>query len=357
MKIDDLRNALEGEDYEVLSSNRTMRKILNVKNANCYLRKNGNYYMMFMDDGTKVRFTRDDYMEPEMPECIDMTITTECDAGCDFCYLNCTPDGKHADFNWDLLKQIPEYTEVAINVNDMSHPKLDEFLMFMKAQHVFVNVTINEKHLTRKDSLFGTWTKTDNFDRLVKYKQLDLIKGIGISVDSEIAYLSFVNIIKLGFMFPKSVVVHVIDGIIKPETWNFLVCNQVDVLILGYKSIGRGVFYKNCFGIQIEENINYLKEWIHGYLVDSSNNMLGSLAFDGLALDHLGIKEMLDEETFQEMYAGDEGAYTFYYDAVNDKYAISSITDDYYNRNGKSIKEMFDDIRVPGLGAKEVKNG
>jgi hypothetical protein len=59
---------------------------------------------------------------------IDVTITTKCDGGCGFCYMNCTEKGIHANLNQPWVDTIRPYTEVAINGNDLTHPGLIEFL-------------------------------------------------------------------------------------------------------------------------------------------------------------------------------------------------------------------------------------
>ena len=69
--------------------------------------KNGNEHVVLFDDGTKIRETDDDEFCPEFPENCDMTISTVCDNGCRFCYMNCTPDGQFADFaKYPFLKNM-----------------------------------------------------------------------------------------------------------------------------------------------------------------------------------------------------------------------------------------------------------
>lgn len=47
--------------------------------------KNGNYTVTIYEDGTKVRFTKDDEFYPEFAENCDVKITDKCSIGCAFC--------------------------------------------------------------------------------------------------------------------------------------------------------------------------------------------------------------------------------------------------------------------------------
>ena len=89
---------------------------------------NGNVLVKIdTETGTKIRYTKDDAFMPMFPESIDCTITYKCDGHCNFCYMNCTESGKHANLESDYVKNIfvpslRPYTELAINGNDLSHP-------------------------------------------------------------------------------------------------------------------------------------------------------------------------------------------------------------------------------------------
>lgn len=58
---------------------------------------NGNYTVTLLEDGTKIRYTKDNEFIPEFAENCDVKITDKCDGGCPMCYEGCTPNGKHAD--------------------------------------------------------------------------------------------------------------------------------------------------------------------------------------------------------------------------------------------------------------------
>src|SRR5574344_512752 len=90
---------------------------------------NGNYYVDIFTDGTKIRRNNLDNLTPSFAESCDVTITEKCNGRCPFCYAGCTEDGIHGDIlNKKFIETLPPYTELAINVNDLTHPDLQEFL-------------------------------------------------------------------------------------------------------------------------------------------------------------------------------------------------------------------------------------
>ena len=103
----------------------------------CY--ENGNYTVSFCEnDGTKIRENKLDFFEPAFAENCDVKITDKCDGGCEFCYENCIPNGKHGDIlNHKFLDTLHPYTELAINGNDLSHPDLTIFLAKNEGEESF----------------------------------------------------------------------------------------------------------------------------------------------------------------------------------------------------------------------------
>ena len=85
--------------------------------------KNGNYTVTLMENGTKIRASKDDEFIPAFAENCDVKITDRCDGGCEFCYEGCTKNGKHGDIlNAKFIDTLHPYTELAIHGNDLSHP-------------------------------------------------------------------------------------------------------------------------------------------------------------------------------------------------------------------------------------------
>ena len=48
------------------------------------------------------------------------------------------------------------------------------------------------------------------------------------------------------------------------------------------------------------------------------------VSFDNLAIEQLGVKELLSEEEWNDFYAGDDGTVTYYIDMVKKQFAVSS---------------------------------
>ena len=283
---------------------------------------NGNYHVTLLNDGTKIRYNRLDNLTPAFAESIDCNITERCDGGCGYCYLGCNEDGKHADLNQSFFDTLHRGQELALNGNDLSHPQLKEFLIRMKNQGVICNLTVNQIHLIRC------------IDKIRELVNEELIYGLGVSLvnsaDSRLYYY-----LK---EFPNAVL-HTIDGLLSSENIYNLSDKNIKLLILGYKVLGRGDDYYNKHHDEIENNIEWLKNNIM-YL----KNAFNVISFDNLAIEHLDLKNQVAEDIWKYSYMGDEGSYTFYIDAVNKKFALSSLSPIQYDLKD-SVDEMFNYIR------------
>ena len=194
-----------------------------------------------MDDGTKIRKTDDDYFNPSFAENCDIKITSKCSIGCPFCFEGCTSDGEHGDlFKYKFIETLHPYTEMALNGNDMNHPDLEKFLMFLKEKNIFANITVQQKQFLK------------NYDLIKKYSDGKLIYGIGISYDHYDE--DFIKKVK---EFPNAVL-HTINGIITADDIEKLKGNDLKVLILGYKQLRRGTKYYHNNLPEIIETKRYL---------------------------------------------------------------------------------------------------
>ena len=283
---------------------------------------NGNYHVTLLNDGTKIRYNKLDNIIPSFAESVDCNITERCDGGCGYCYLGCNEDGKHADLNQSFFDTLHRGQELALNGNDLSHPQLKEFLIRMKNQGVICNLTVNQIHLIRC------------IDKIRELVNEELIYGLGVSLvnsaDSRLYYY-----LK---EFPNAVL-HTIDGLLSSENIYNLSDKNIKLLILGYKVLGRGDDYYNKHHDEIENNIEWLKNNIM-YL----KNAFNVISFDNLAIEHLDLKNQVAEDIWKYSYMGDEGSYTFYIDAVNKKFALSSLSPIQYDLND-NVDEMFNYIR------------
>ena len=270
--------------------------------------KNGNYRVVILDDGTKIRETNDDEFIPSFAENCDCKITDKCDGGCPFCYEGCTPNGKHGDIlNYKFLDTLHPYTELAINGNDMSHPNLIPFLEKLKEKKVIANLTVNQIHFERHQSLIR---------KLVDDK---LIYGLGVSLKEPTE--EFISLVKT---YPNAVI-HVINGILSPTDIEMLSDNNLKMLILGYKQLRRGVDWFNKESEDIIIKQNWLKENLKDIL-----NHFKVVSFDNLAIIQLDVKRLMSEEEWEEFYMGDDGKYTFYIDMVEGTFGKNSLATERY---------------------------
>lgn len=292
--------------------------------------KNGNYLVKINDqDGTKERITMDDNMHPDFPENIDITISTRCNGGCDYCYMGCDKNGTHANLLcWSFWDSLQPYTEVALNGNDLTNPELEALLIKLSARHIFVNMTVNQIHFIQ------------HFDKLLEWKYRKLIWGLGVSLKEASKQL----VDKLN-NFGSDAILHTITGIITKDDIEYLSNRNIKLLVLGFKLSGRGKDYYNVNGNVIARNIGWLKQNIIKIIPK-----FRVISFDNLALEQLDIKKQISNNQWNNIYMGDDGEFTFYIDLVKGTYAKNSISCEEYPINGMTIRAMFEDIKTKSVG-------
>ena len=286
--------------------------------------KNGNYTVVILQDGTKIRKTNDDEFIPSFAENCDVKITDKCSIGCPWCYEGCTKEGKHGDlFKYKFIETLHPYTEMALNGNDLNHPQLEEFLNFLKTKKVFANITVHQKQFI------------NNYDFIKRLIDNKLIYGVGISYNHY--NQDFINKIK---EIPNAVL-HTINGILSEDDINKLKGNNLKVLVLGYKYLQRGISYSDDNQYIIDKNWKYLKEELPKII---ANNYFQLISFDNLSLNQLDVKRLLSDKEWEEFYMGDDGKYTFYIDMVKGEFSKNSIASERYPIGDKTIDEMFNFI-------------
>lgn len=299
--------------------------------------QNGNYTVYLFNDGTKIRYTEDDEFKPVFPESIDVTCTTSCSMGCQQCYLNCLPNGKHWDYSsiQPLFDTLHPYTELAINGNDFDDiPGLDAFLIHMKQKHILVNATF---HFEQYISLVN---------RLRDYQENNMLHGIGVSVNKlyEIGKLK-------SLIWCKDVVIHTINGFFNEDIYYALKdsydssSKKIKLLILGYKDKGRGKLFKHLYPDDVAKNMKWLNDNIQMIMNDEQFEVV---SFDNLALEQLDIQHKVSAEIWETHYMGDDGKFTMYFDAVNMTYAMNSMSENtlaYDPQTNMSISDIFEKVK------------
>ena len=287
------------------------------------LYKNGNYIVIILNDGTKIRQTKDDEFVPSFAENCDVKITDKCSQNCPFCYEGCTKNGKHGDlFKYKFIETLHPYTELALNGNDLDHPDLIKFLEFLKKKKVFANITVNQSQFIK------------NFELIKWLSSNKLVYGVGVSLQH--ANEELISKMK---EIPNTVL-HTINGILTKEDIEALSNNDLKILILGYKELQRGISYQNSHLDVINANKKYVYDNIEDILTKFK-----VVSFDNLAIKQLDVKMVVGEEDWDEFYMGDDGGFTFYIDMVKGEFAKNSIAKDLYPIGDKTVDEMFQFIK------------
>lgn len=285
---------------------------------------NGNYRVIILKDGTKIRRTEDDEFKPAFAENFDCLITEKCSCGCKFCYEGCTSDGKHADLfkHKEFLDSLHPYTEMAMNGNDLDHPDLIPFLEFLKTKNIFANITVHQNQFLK------------NYDLIKKLQDEKMIYGIGVSLQNPTT--EFIE--KLTRL--KNTVLHTINGILTEDNIKALKNKGIKILILGYKELERGIDYKASHLEEIEKNQKYLYDNL-----GEMKNWFNVVSFDNLSLEQLEVKRLLSAEEWENFYMGDDGGFTFYVDLVKGEFAKNSLAQERFPIGDKNVDEMFNFIK------------
>lgn len=290
-----------------------------------YTYKNGNYTVTILNDGTKIRVTKDNEFIPVFNEAADVKCTSKCKQQCQFCYEGCTKEGEHADlFKYKFIESLHPYTELALNGNDMDHPQLYDFLLYLKNKNIITNVTVNQNQFI------------NNYDKIKSYIDDKLIHGLGISLIK--VNDDFINKVK---EFPNAVI-HTINGILTKQDIIDLSYHNLKILILGYKELQRGINYKKNNNREVRINQANLYFSLPGMVNSKRFNVI---SFDNLAIEQLNVKRVVSEKDWNEFYMGDDGQFTFYIDMVKGEFAKNSLSLERFPIGDKTMDEMFQFIQ------------
>lgn len=289
--------------------------------------KNGNTIVEIHKDGTKIRYVPDNAPAlPVFPESIDMKITNRCEIGCLMCHEQSCATGKMADLHHPLLKSLHPHTELAIGGGDpLTHPGLEDFLKEMKAKEVICNLTVHWKSFEKNKKTLKYWL------------QNELIHGLGISINEIVP----VEIIEEISRIPTAVV-HTVIGVASEEAYQQLIGSDLNILLLGYKTFGRGIKYRTDHSCEIAKNISFAKDNLDRFPIHFK-----AVCFDNLAIEQTELKSKLKPEVYDQIYMGGDGTFTMYVDLVENKYAVSS-TSKRRDIDSNSIEELFANIRLKG---------
>lgn len=282
--------------------------------------KNGNVSVVLLKDGTKIR-EYDGIPMIQHPESLDVKITNYCTDVCAYCHEKSSTSGKHAriDTLQHVLRDLPAGVEIALGGgNPLTHPDLQPFLEWLKRQGLIASITVNQKHLD--DPKY--------FHLLHRLIERELVHGVGISITKE----DMQQVRKIQRISPH-VVYHMIAGVNPIRSLDHILSGPNDnVLVLGYKHIGRGISF---FSSEVEENIH---EW---YMHLSKYFSKCNFSFDNLAITQLNMKRFFHEEAWQKLYMGDDFTSSMYVDAVEEMFAPSSTSMERVSFNTSSLIKYF----------------
>jgi hypothetical protein len=284
--------------------------------------KNGNYKVLIADDGTKIRYNNVDHFEPEFPESIDCKISNRCDRGCPMCHEQSCPNGALADLNHPLFESLQPYTELALGGgNILEHPSLLPFLNHMRAKKVICNITLHLDHFI------------ENASRIKLWHDIGLVHGVGVSVNTVPTERQMMILCS-----HSDIVVHCIAGIVPMEALQKMSNRGLKLLILGYKNYGRGKEYQKLHP-EIEKNIAELAA-----MLPELRQSFNVISFDNLAIEQLGVSNLVSKEEWDTNYMGNDGEFTMYLDMVKEEYAKSS-TSDRKPIFSNDIRALFAEVR------------
>jgi len=172
-------------------------------------------------------------------------------------------------------------------------------------------VTINSRHfdLHRK--------------RLESLTSKGLIFGVGVSVLDKFPEWDYENMVS-----------HIIVGVNGPKLL-MQAEKRHKVLLLGYKTFGRGAHFASRLDTMIAEN---KAMW---YRALPSVLRQHHVSFDNLAIEQLNPKRCLAPDVYEQHYMGHEGQFSMYIDAVEQQYALCSYAQERKGWHQSTLEEMF----------------
>ena len=307
-----------------------------MKLLDCYT--NGNAKIRIWDDGTREIETAGENEKPnlEFPLSMDFKITNWCDQMCPMCHEKSNPAGEHGDImNLKFIDSLRAGTEMAIGGGKVtSHPDLKPFLRKLKEKGVLPSITVHQNEFVDKVNLINELIDED------------LIYGLGVS------FLKPFDLMWKTIAENDNAVEHLIAGIHGKDVFDYLSQFHCKILILGYKNWGRGaeLLDKDNFRKDIQDKIDWLKKDLPKYL-----SKFKVVSFDNLAIEQLGVKNILTENEWNQFYQGDDGTMTMYIDGVKKQFARTSTSAKRYDLLD-NIDDMFKIIKEEKIKEDGIKN-
>lgn len=280
-------------------------------NLSCRYDNTGKYWTVFDHaTGSKIRMSFSgefDASKADAPELCDVKITNQCHFGCSFCYQGSTPEGLHANKH-DVEAVIQQlYSlgcfEIAIGGGEPTlHPKFIDILKYTKNHNIVPSFsTRNYKWV------INNWSAIK-----------DIIGAVGFSISSVKDLKKIIPFVKSN----RKVTIQVVVGAVSEKELRSIlkICgdNYVSVLLLGWKSVGRGIMGPD----HVYNLANVLDSMIKDGQFEGP-----SLSFDTCLIESM--RPWLEKNSKAVYYTVKEGTHSLYVDCVEKKMGKSSFCNEY----------------------------
>lgn len=266
--------------------------------ASIRARKDDDAIVLFnVNTGAKIRYASTPYVKSTVPELVDLKITDACPYGCEFCCQGSTRNGAVAEYYniRNILQICAELGtfEIAIGGGEpTTHPNFADIVRCTHELGMVPNFT------------------TYAVDWLLEPKIVEAVKlcgGIGVSVHNA-SDLNKVRKIKKAFPDKRVVAQHVFGTLPADKLWHLLMDTKrgetaIPVLLLGYKTTGRGTSNLCCDMQGFTKEGDYYRNWLPELSVDTA-----FAAEHQDVLDWIGVDKVL--------VTAEEGKFSMYIDAV-----------------------------------------
>lgn len=133
-----------------------------------------------------------------------------------------------------------------------------------------------------------------------------------------------------------------IVGLTDESVLRQLMDRNLNILLLGYKTFGRGSEYAE--DAECRARIRKQTDTLAGQ-VETLTQHFRAVSFDNLAIRQLAIGDKMSHDAFKRFYMGNDGEFTMYVDLVKNEFAVSSVSER-KKINSSDIRELFKEVRT-----------
>ena len=218
--------------------------------------------------------------------------------------------------------------------NIFENTELESFLIRMKNQGVFCNITIHQVHAEENIELISKWINEK------------LVRGVGVSYNNDYEQIDRIfNKLEQLNSTTSNIILHTINGI-----HNFTDLIKLNdkknkkVLILGYKSVRRGLEF-------IQDNndkITQSQQSMYNNL-EALSKTFKVLSFDNLAIEQLEVKRIIPKDKWSEFFMGSDSEFTCFIDLCKEDFAVNSCEVEHRHKLLDRIEDIFKVVKEDGI--------